>query len=48
MNGAIFEKKLSIIKYVLWFSLQLSPETFLILRIIEQAFIKNVYWSSFN
>jgi len=36
------------IKCVFGFSLQLSSETLLILKIIEQDMIKNVYWSSYK
>ena len=40
-NRTIFEKKkLSKVKYVLWFSLQILSETFLILRGIERDMIK--------
>jgi hypothetical protein len=46
MNGTILKKGLFILQRVLWFSLQILSETFLILRRIEQATIKNVYWSS--
>jgi hypothetical protein len=45
INGTI-KKKLPITKCVVWFSLQLLSETFLILRRIERDMIKNVYWSS--
>jgi hypothetical protein len=45
-NGTIFEKKLLNKKCVLWFSLQLLSETFLILRRTKWDMIKNVYWSS--
>ena len=37
------EKRLLYIKYVFWFSLQLSSETFLILRRIERDMIKKMY-----
>jgi len=40
------KKKLSSIKCVLWFSLQLFSKNFLILRRIERDMIKNVSWSS--
>jgi hypothetical protein len=41
-----FRKKKNIEhKMCVWFSLQLSIETFLILRRIEWEMIKNVYWS---
>jgi hypothetical protein len=46
INGMIFEKKLLNIKCVFWFSLQLSSETFLILRIILRNIIINVHGSS--
>ena len=48
INGTILEqKKISNWKkYVVWFSLQLLSETFLILRRIEQDMINNVYWYS--
>jgi hypothetical protein len=38
-NDKIFGKKLLNIKYVFWFSLQLLPETFLFIRIIQQDII---------
>ena len=40
------KKKLFNIKCLLWLSLQLSSEKFLIQRIIERDTIKNVYWYS--
>ena len=40
------QKKLLITKYVFWFSLQRSSETFLILRRNERDMIKSVYCSS--
>ena len=47
VTGMIFEKKKKNFKWnMLWFSLQLLSETFLILRAIEHDMIKNVYWSS--
>ena len=46
INGTMFLKKLLNIKCVFWFSLQLLPETFLILRRNERDMMKNVHWSS--
>jgi hypothetical protein len=40
------KKKLLTITCVIWFSLQLLPEAFLILRRTERGTIKNVYWHS--
>ena len=48
INDTIFEQKLLNRKYVLWFSLQLFSEIFLILRRNEREMIKNVYWSSYT
>ena len=48
INCTIFEKKLLNIKCVFWFSLQILPETSLILRRSERYMIKNVYRSSSN
>ena len=42
-TARIFEKKLSDIKCVFWFSLQSLSETFLILRRIERDVNKSVY-----
>jgi hypothetical protein len=42
------KQKLLNTKCVFWFSLQLSSETFLILRRIRPDMIKNAYWSSRN
>jgi hypothetical protein len=39
-------KKLLNTKCAFWFSLQILPATFLIIRITERDIIKNVYWSS--
>jgi hypothetical protein len=47
-NGTIFGKKLLNTKCVFWFSLQLSSETFPILRRTERDIIKNVQWPSCN
>jgi hypothetical protein len=44
-NFETFVNKLLKVKCVFWFSLQLSSETFLILRKIQRDII-NVYWSS--
>jgi hypothetical protein len=41
-----FRKKIIEHKYLLWFSLHLLSETFLILRRTERDIIKNIYWSS--
>ena len=46
LNGTICEKRLLSIKCVFWFSLRLSPETFLILRRTVRDVIIPVYWSS--
>ena len=46
INGTILEKKLLDIKYVLGFSLQLSFETFPILRRIQRDIVINVKTSS--
>jgi len=46
INGTIFENKFLDIKWVLWFSLQLLSEEFLIIRITERDMIKNAYWFS--
>jgi len=46
LNGTIFENELSNIKCVLWYSLQLLCETFLIQRRIERDMIIYVYRSS--
>ena len=46
INGITFEEKFLEMKSVLWFSLQVSSETFLILRRNERNMIKNVHWSS--
>ena len=47
INGTIFGKKLLNTKCVIWFSLQLLFETFLILRRNERHIINvRVYWSS--
>ena len=46
INGAVFGKRLLIIKCVFWFSLQSLSETFLILRKNERVMIKTVYRSS--
>ena len=43
-KDAIFGKILLNIKCVLWFSLQVLSETFLILRRVKQNVITNVYW----
>jgi hypothetical protein len=43
INGTSFGKTLLNIKCVFWFSLQLSSETFLILRRTERDKIKNAY-----
>ena len=43
INGTIFGKELLRIKRVSWFSLQLSPETFFILRIIQRNITINLY-----
>ena len=40
------KKTLNNIKCVIWFSLHILSETFLILRGTKGDFIKNVYWSS--
>ena len=45
INGTIFVKKLSDTKRVFRVSLQLSSETFFILRRTERDMLKNVYWS---
>jgi hypothetical protein len=47
-KSSIFKKKRKqeSVKCVFWFSLQLLPETFLILRRNERDMIKNVYWAS--
>jgi hypothetical protein len=42
INGKVFEKKLLNTKCVIWFSLQLLPETLLILRRFEQEIILSV------
>ena len=39
---------LLILKCMYWFSLQFLPETFIILRRIEQDMIINLYWSSYK
>jgi hypothetical protein len=46
INGKIFGKMKKKKKCVFWFSPQLLPEIFLILRRNERDMIKNVYWSS--
>ena len=46
INGTIFGKMLLSTKCVFWFSLQLLPETFLILRRIQRDVIINVRRSS--
>ena len=46
INNTVFEKKLLNTKCVLWLSVQLLSETFLILRRTERDIIKNVYRSS--
>ena len=46
INGTIFGKKLSNIKCVFWFPLQILSETFLIPRKIERDTIKTAYWYS--
>jgi hypothetical protein len=46
INGTIFGKKLLNVKCVFWFSLQLSPETLLILSRIERHIVINVHRSS--
>jgi hypothetical protein len=46
INDTIFGKRLLNTKCVFWFSLQLSSETFLILRRNERDMIKNLYRSS--
>ena len=46
INGTISEKKELNMKYVFWFSIQLVPETFLILRRIERNTVANVNSSS--
>jgi hypothetical protein len=46
INGTIFEKKLLNTKCVIWFSLQLLSEIFLVLRRPERDMIKNIYWFS--
>jgi len=43
INGTIFRKKLSDMKCVLWFSIQLLSEKFLILRRIQRDIIINVH-----
>jgi hypothetical protein len=43
INGTIFGKTLQNIKYVLWFSVQLWSETFLILSRTERDMIKYIY-----
>ena len=45
INDKIFEKKKLLNIKCVFFSLQLLPETFLILR-TERDMIKNVHWSS--
>jgi hypothetical protein len=45
INGTIFGKKLSNIKCVFWFSLQLVSETFLILRRIQRDITINAHRS---
>jgi hypothetical protein len=46
LNGTIFGETLLNIKHVLWFSLQLLSETFLILRRFQRHIITNVHSSS--
>ena len=47
INCTIFGgEKILIMKCVFWFPLQLSSETFLILRRTERVMIRYVYWSS--
>jgi hypothetical protein len=46
INGTIFEETLLNIKRVIWVSLQLLSEAFLILWRNERDMMKNVYWSS--
>jgi len=46
INGTNFKKKLSNIKCVFQFSLQLLSETFFILRRSERDMNKNIYWSA--
>jgi hypothetical protein len=46
INGTISEINLWNETCVIWFSLQLLSETFIILRTNERDTIKNVYWSS--
>jgi hypothetical protein len=45
INSTISGKKLLNTKRVFWFSVQLLPETFLIVRRTERDIIRNVYWS---
>jgi len=45
-HGTVFERQLFNVKCVVWFSLQLSSETFIILRSTDRDMIKNVYLSS--
>jgi hypothetical protein len=48
INGTIIEKKTLLNKnFVFWFSVQLLPETYLILRRTDRD-IMNVYWSSYK
>jgi len=46
IKARYYEKKLLNIIRVFLFRLQISPETFLILRRIERDMIKNIHWSS--
>jgi hypothetical protein len=46
INGTTFEKKSHWAQNVFWFTLELVPETFNILRRTERDMIKNVKWSS--
>jgi hypothetical protein len=48
ISGTIFEKKLFKLKYLFWFSLQVSSGTFFIRRRINRHIIKNVHWAPFK
>jgi hypothetical protein len=45
INGTVFGKTSYWTQNVFWFSIQISSQTFLILKRNERDIIKNVYWS---